>query len=335
MVTMSSAQLASAIAEHWGWGLRDIQIRPLVGGMTSAVWAVDQATASGDVEGHWVAKAVPAAAAEQFAAGLAIAAQLDRAGIPSGAPLLTSSGQATAPCGEGVVALLRRVDGVELEGETEADLRLIGRTLADVHRALLGGQASADVEDVEDVKDVKDVKDAWPPLDPSADHLSVQSWVRPVVVAGIAGYQRLRPRSLTWGLIHGDPAPEAFVADPATGACGLIDWGAGQCAPLLYDLASAVMYAGGPARGRPLVEAYSTATASPMPAAEISRGLLPMLDLRWSLQAYYFAHRIATHDMTGIDGPADNDRGLSNARAWWSARAAHLGVDFGDPVGGA
>ena len=34
--------------------------------------------------------------------------------------------------------------------------------------------------------------------------------------------------------------------------------------------------------------------------------MLVMLRFRWAVQADYFAHRIADHDLTGISGPADN-----------------------------
>jgi homoserine kinase type II len=50
-----------------------------------------------------------------------------------------------------------------------------------------------------------------------------------------------------------------------------------------------------------------------LPPAEVERALATMLRWRWATQAYYFARRIATNDMTGIDGPADNERGLAHA----------------------
>jgi homoserine kinase type II len=34
------------------------------------------------------------------------------------------------------------------------------------------------------------------------------------------------------------------------------------------------------------------------------------------VQADYFARRIAGRDLTGIDGPADNEKGLEDARRW-------------------
>jgi len=95
------------------WGLSDARIQALAGGMTSAVWAVD------DGEGRWVAKAVPAEVADEFAAGLEIAARLEQAGFAAGAPRPTLDGQITVSVGDWVLALLRRVEGTELTGETD------------------------------------------------------------------------------------------------------------------------------------------------------------------------------------------------------------------------
>ena len=40
-----------------------------------------------------------------------------------------------------------------------------------------------------------------------------------------------------------------------------------------------------------------------------------MLRYRWAVQAYYFAHRIAHEDLTGIADHAGNEKGLADARA--------------------
>lgn len=134
--------------------------------------------------------------------------------------------------------------------------------------------------------------------------------------------------SLTWGFVHGDPAPEAFLLDAATGTCGLIDWGAAQRAPLLHDLASAVMYVGGPEDAKLLIEAYCEVVL--VSAAEIDRGLRAALDYRQAGQAAYFARRIASYDMTGINDPAENYEGLEHARTYWFERAAALNLAFPD-----
>ena len=41
-----------------------------------------------------------------------------------------------------------------------------------------------------------------------------------------------------------------------------------------------------------------------------------MLGWRWATQAWYFAGRIATDEMTGIDDPSENEKGLADARAY-------------------
>jgi ribosomal protein S18 acetylase RimI-like enzyme len=74
------------------------------------------------------------------------------------------------------------------------------------------------------------------------------------------------------------------------------------------------MYADGIAKAQPLIEAYLAEDA--LPAAEVERALATMLGWRWASQAYYFAHRIATADTTGIADPAENERGLADAKAY-------------------
>jgi homoserine kinase type II len=86
--------------------------------------------------------------------------------------------------------------------------------------------------------------------------------------------------------------------------------------PLLYDLASAVMFVGGPDRAGSLVEAYLDDGI--VPRAEVERGLLAMLRFRWGVQADYFARRIATDDLTGIASAAENEVGLEDAGRWLS-----------------
>ena len=53
-----------------------------------------------------------------------------------------------------------------------------------------------------------------------------------------------------------------------------------------------------------------------MTPAEVERALPVLLRFRWAVQADYFARRIAEHDLTGITGPADNEKGLDDARRW-------------------
>jgi homoserine kinase type II len=113
-------------------------------------------------------------------------------------------------------------------------------------------------------------------------------------------------------LPHADPAPGAFLLDPATGRCGVIDWSTALYGPLIYDLASAVMFLGGPDSATEVIEAYLASGA--LSRAETEDGLALMLRFRWAVQADYFARRITSNDLTGISGPHDNEKGLEDAR---------------------
>jgi Ser/Thr protein kinase RdoA (MazF antagonist) len=277
---------------HQYWDLPAAEVTSLAGGMNSQTWLV---RAGGR---RLVGKSVLADQRPGFAGGLALAARLEDAGIPAGAPLPTRDGELVARHAGRLLALLRWVDGAPLTS-TPSDQAVMGRTLAQVHRALVKAPVRLD--------------ERFPWLELTRPALDVEPWIRPALSDALTGYQRLGPRSLTWGAFHADPAPEAFRHRVDTGACGLIDWADAARGPLLYDLASAAMYVGGPPHAAPLLAAY-TAQSGPVLADEIRRALVPMLRLRWALQAYYFAHRIAANDLTGISGPADNAKGLADAR---------------------
>jgi homoserine kinase type II len=257
--------------------------------MNSQTWFVRS------VSDRYVAKAVPADAHRRFVSGLAVAAIIQAAGIPSGAAVPTRDGRQFVEIDGHTLALLTFVSG---SGLAETDMRLIGSTLARVHGALIGHR----VPEID--------RFHW--IDPDAAHLGIRDWVRPAIVGALATWDRLPPASLTWGLLHTDPAPEAFLFDADTGECGLIDWDTGMEGPLMYDLASAVMYVGGPDRAEALIDAYLEHPV--LDRAEVHRTLGPMLRLRWAVQADYFARRLSTNDLTGIDGPEENDQGLEDAR---------------------
>jgi len=82
--------------------------------------------------------------------------------------------------------------------------------------------------------------------------------------------------------------------------------------PLLYDLASAVIYAGGPDHAKTLIRAYLG--EGMLGAAEVEHGMAPMLRFRWAVQADYFAWRIGVNNLTGITGPQENEKRLEDAR---------------------
>jgi Ser/Thr protein kinase RdoA (MazF antagonist) len=274
------------------WGLTPQSISALGGGMNSQTWLVFAGNA------RYIAKAVPADRRRSFEAGLAVATLVEAGGISAGAPLPDLAGNAVVDVHGSALALLAFVDGAPLTGETDEELVLIGSTLGRAHGILRG-------------HDLPDA-DPFPWIDPLASHVDIRPWMRPAVEATLAAWERIPPDALTWAPLHTDPAPEAFRLDRRTGECGIIDWDLGVVAPLLYDLASAEMYVGGPGRGDPLIRAY-LATGALAPD-EVHRGLRTLARLRWAVQADYFAKRIATDDLTGIADPAENEKGLDDAR---------------------
>jgi Ser/Thr protein kinase RdoA (MazF antagonist) len=274
------------------WMLVDPKVERLDSGMNSRTWLVTED------KRQWVAKAVPPVAHQRFVTGLEVASVVDTGGIRSGAPEPTVGGHRWTESDGWTVAMLRFVEGHPLDGGTEADQRLMGTTLARAHR-ILEGTAIVGLE-----------RFHW--LDVDAPHLAVEPGILPAVRNSLTAYEGLPPDSLTWGLLHSDPAPEAFRLDERTGICGLIDWDFGLVGPLMYDVASAVMYVGGPERATALVAAYLAEGV--IGAAELTGTLEPMLRMRWAIQADYFAWRIAAKDLTGIGGVEENRKGLEDAR---------------------
>lgn len=177
------------LAEHWG--LSGADVRPHHGGMNSATWFVtaDRRRYVAKVAGGW------------FPGGIAVADALARRGFASGGPVRTTDGRRTVEVDGGEhLALLAFVPGAPL---TAADQHAIGTTLAEVHRLL------------RDVAVEHEVAMDW--IDPDAPHLGLRPWLRGAVAAAVRDLAAAGP--LTTGLLHADPAPEAFLGG------GLIDWG--------------------------------------------------------------------------------------------------------------
>jgi Ser/Thr protein kinase RdoA (MazF antagonist) len=194
--------LISCLSRYWD--LRGICVTVHNGGMGSETWFADRG------DRRWVAKAVAPGEGSQFAGGMVIARRLDQAGIPAGAPVPALGGQLVVDIGGAWLALLTWVPGQALAGQDETEQDLIGTTLAKVHRALAGFE-------VEGAR-----RFHW--VDPGADHLALRPWLRPAVKAALDALGTVHLDRMTWGLLHVDPAPEAFRLDPATGRCGVIDW---------------------------------------------------------------------------------------------------------------
>ncbi len=183
-----------------------------------AVWGRRPGSLPGAIAAGWSSPSRPHLA-EPFTRGLEVARLLDTAGIRAGAPAPALSGAISVDTASGDrVALLTWVPGSP--GADEAEQRLIGDTLARVHRVLRD----------------REVPGArrfhW--VDPAAAHLSLRPWIRPAVTTAVDELAALQRREPGWvqGLLHADRAPEAFRYDAATGVCGIIDWSSahyGRC----------------------------------------------------------------------------------------------------------
>jgi homoserine kinase type II len=287
----SVEQIRTVLRTSWQRATEECDEAP--GGMNSSAWFV---TCGGE---RFVAKLVPAAQRVPYEAGLLAAARLQSAGIAAGEPVRAVDGALTVPVDDEILALLRYVPGRPLERADPLDQQWWGDTLGATHRALAGFAAPGLV------------RFHW--VRPEAVHLGIEPWVRPAVEAAVAAINKLCVTDvLTYGVLHGDPAPEAFRLDVSTGRTGLIDWGAAATGPLVYDIASAVMYAGGPHAAQELLDGYLS--AGPVPAEELEATLLTMLRFRWAVQADYFSYRLWVGDVTGTSEEAENWIGLHDAR---------------------
>jgi Ser/Thr protein kinase RdoA (MazF antagonist) len=283
------AELDSTLRKHWHLEPRDIE--PLTGGLDSRTWALR----SGD--GQWVAKLVPPSGLRSLRAGLDTATLVQAAGIPAGAPLAARNGRSAVLVGRDWLAVLEWVDGAPL-GTSPHDQTIIGSTLGAVHASLAGAPTTSAP------------RFDW--LDPDAPHLGMTEWLRPTVRAAVTWFNAAAAQLVSRGLLHGDPAPWAFRWSQQSNTCGLIDWSSTLWGPLLYDLASAVMFVGGMTRAQPLIAAYRL--RGPIRPGEIDAGLASMLRFRWAVQADYFARRLVTDEHAGLATPEDNERGLVDAR---------------------
>jgi len=279
------------------WHITEVECLPIWGGLHASTWLVTT-----DRSTH-IAKWVPLARRARCEAGLAAAERVAASGTPTGAPVRTIDGSLTTLTEGGVLSLLEFVPGRALDGRSAADQHWWGDTLARAHRALAGFAHPGLT------------RFHW--LRSDSGHLDVEPWVRPAVADAIHAVARLTVTDqLSYGVLHGDPAPDAFRLDRDTGRTGIIDWGTAGTGPLVYDVARAVMYASGgddAGAATDLIDAY--VAAGQVGRDEIEAALPVMLRFCWAVQADFFAQRITTGDLTGVVDPADNWRGLHDARA--------------------
>ncbi len=288
--------VAGLLLSHWE--MSAVDLRPLDGGINSQTWLVEHQGST------YVVKHVPASTVADLVAGCEVASDLADAGFVTGRPVPTDDGRLVLV--EHALALLEHVPGRELDGETDEEQRWMASTLAGVH--LAGHPTTSSNTFMAD----------W--LAPNLPEVGSNPWLARAVEAVRA---ETDPLTLTWSGLHTDPAPEAFVHDDATGVTGLIDWTGARRGPLLYDVASAVMYLGGSDAAQPFLDTYLM--HGPLDDAELQH-LDAFRRFREAVQGVYFARRLAAHDLTGGIDPAENQKGLDDARR----RLAELGLDTGN-----
>jgi homoserine kinase type II len=299
----TAEQVRAGLRATWHRVADDCAVLPA--GTTATTWAVTVAS-----EPHAVT-VVPPYCRGPLAAGLAVAEYLVGQQYPASTGVRTVAGGLIGPLGDEVAALLRRAPGRPLDGTDPVDRQWWGDALGAAHQRLAGfrhpGMAT------------------FHSLRGDAPHLDVAEWVRPAVAGAVAAVRRLTVTDqLTYGVLHCEPAPAAFRLDPLTGRLGLADWGPVASGPLTYDLAVAVVYAGGPDVAGDLIEAYLA--AGPVSRGEAEAALPTMTLFRWAVYVDHFARRLAAASGTaGADPDAAARRGLDAARA----ALARLG---GDPA---
>ncbi len=275
------------------WGLESVVVTPLGGGMNSETWLVEHEGST------YVAKSVSSDGIADLLAGAEAATVLAEAGFVTGRPVPTIDGSMVELASG--LTLLEHVPGRELDGESDEEQQWIARTLAGVHRA--SEPASGPSTSTFGVE--------W--LSPDLPGVRDHPWL---VGAIDAVREETDGLVLTWSLLHTDPLPGAFIHDDRTGVTGLIDWAGARRGPVLYDVASAVMYLGGLAYASTFLAAYES--EGPLGASELAH-LGAFSRFREAVQGAYFAERLATDDLTGGIDRAENQKGLNDARRRWDA----------------
>ncbi|MEV6630739.1 phosphotransferase [Actinoplanes sp. NPDC051470] len=279
--------LRSLLRDHWH--LAPSRITALEWGQMSCAWEV----LAGDE--RYVCRLVDDYAARPVEAGLAAAEHLRDWGIAVGAPVRTLAGALTATTSTGVLSVSHRVPGRSLAGCDPVDQQWWGDRLGAMHRVLQRFHHPG--------------LRAWQLIDLDAPHLGVEPWLRPAVTDAVNAAVRLTVTDrLTYGVLHGDPAPAGFVVDPDTGRAGLFTCGASGTGPLAYDVAAAVVYAGGPPAAAEFLDGYLA--AGPVHRDEVEAALPVLIRFRWAVQADWSARQLAG----GGACPAEARQALATAR---------------------
>jgi Ser/Thr protein kinase RdoA (MazF antagonist) len=306
-MTMRLSKEALLSALH-AWPLPSPRlVRRLPAGFTSEVWLVEAGGA------HFVAKYADQSQ-EALEAGLFAAELAERHGITSGAPLRTKEGAlsllVTEPSGQRhPLALLRFVEGSPLNDAEPGAASLYGQVLGRTHTLLQGliQQVTLDVYDF--LLQEEDYVVSQPGL---------AQLIRRACTAARAFEAR---RAVTSGVIWADRVE--IVLEKETGRVGVIDWGAIERGPLLFDVALTLLwlFPKGNQASEEFLHAYLA--AAPITSDELE-GLPYYTALLWARQAKFFAYRVAGNVTLGDPHPRRNVQRLVEARQALEHFVAHL-----------
>jgi homoserine kinase type II len=279
------AELPTIVGRHWGLSVKSTEA--VHGGMNSVTAVLEAQTR------RVVAKWVPQSGVPDLIRGAEVALAMSSHGIRAGRPIRAVDGRLAAPLLDGAVVILEEVSGEPLGGG-DTDLWQWGQTLGRVHSVATWLQSG----------------EFFPWLREHGTDPAREGWVQRVVEEVLSEYDELPP--ITWAQLHTDPEPEAFRRDER-GDIGVIDWAGSVPGPVLYDLASALMYAGSDGAASRVLAGYESVGV--LPELELRAHLATFKRFRAAVQAVYFSKRLHDADLTGITGQAENRQGLRDARA--------------------
>jgi homoserine kinase type II len=282
---VNTDRVRAALRACWHGEVGDLT--PLEAGAGCRTWQVSL----GDTA--YLARLTLAGDRSRVEAGLAAVEHLCERGLALGTPVRAVDGALTAVVDEGILALHRHVPGRPLEAVDPLDQQWWGDLLGTVHRELNGFDHPGLTR--------------WHWVRPEAAHLDLEPWLRRAVADAVAALTKLTVTDqLTYGVLHGDPTAGCFRIDVDTGRTGLVQWGPAATGPLVYDLAAAVLDAGGPATATELLDGY--AAAGPVARDEIEATLPVLLRFRWAVLADRCARRLAASARAEEAADLDGER---------------------------